>query len=262
MVAPDRPSEPNGEPPSNEPLLDAMRVATGSGDRSALKAIYEAFKKGSVIVPIRDPEGSGPNIRAARMADGRLLVPAFTDGGALGSWAEAPVRWAAIRGRELASFAIRSGAHGVVLNPAGPFGGELGAAELRAVAESEGFDLHSVDPRHGMTRMAIRGDAGYELQPAAGFPPELAEGVGRALGGRTDVLRAYPLESTVAGGQRSYTVGLELAPGADASSAAVAIGARLPAGRQVDVLPLAAGLVDYVGAHVDPIWTSEGERQP
>ena len=259
MVADEGPPVAEGEPPSNDRLLLAMRTATESGDPDARKTIYEAFGEGTVIVPIRDGQGAQPEVRAARVADGRLFLCAFTDAHALRGWAEGPVRWAAMLGRDLAAFAVESGVHSVALNPAGPFGGELGSHELRALAESDGFDVQAVDPGSGMTSMAVRSDAGYELRPSTGFPPELVEGVRRALAGRTDVVRAYPLEGTIATGKRSYTLGLTLAADAEGSTVAAAIGPRLPAGQPLDMVALDGQRAMTVATQVDPIWTSEGE---
>lgn len=212
-----------------------------------------------MIVPIRYGQGAEPEARAARLPDGRVFVFAFTDADALRSWAEGPIRWAAVRGPDLAAVAVESGAQCLALNPAGPFGGELNTAEVRALADTEGFDVHAVDPGSGLTSMAVRGDAGYELRPSTGFPSGLIEGVRRALEGCTDVVRAYPLESTIATGRRSYTVGLELAPEAAAPTVAAAICARLPAGQQLDVVALENPLREHLSAQVDPIWMSSND---
>ena len=239
-------------------LLAAMEAATEGGDAPVRAAIHDVFRDAVVIVPISDAQvADEPEVRAVRREDGRLSVLAFTDAGALRNWTSDPVRWATVYGRSLASLAVERDVYSVALNPAGPYGGELITSELKALAESDGFDIRAVDPASGMASMSVRADAGYELQPSADFPSDLIEVARRALQGRTDVLRAYALEGKTEKVPRWYTVGVQLAPGAEGSAVAAAMGTRLPSGRRLDVLPLDPGLHESLAGKIDPFWVSE-----
>jgi len=121
LPAPEHPAQVT-DPPSNDRLLKAMRAATESGEPGGRRTIYEAFRESALIVPIRDGQGDAPEVCATRGEDGRVFVLAFTDAHALRKWAEGPVRWASMRGPDLASFVVASGAHSVVLNRQAPSG--------------------------------------------------------------------------------------------------------------------------------------------
>jgi len=198
-----------------------MRAASQHGDANPRRAIYDAFGDSALIVPILDGDEEPPRVRAVSTEEGRVVILAFTDSEALGAWAKEPVRWGSMRGRDLAPFAAENGVDSVVLNPAGPFGGELNAAELRTLAESAGLDVHDVDPSTGMASLEA----------------------------------AFPLEATI-GGKRSRTLGLLVDPDASVAEVAREIGAHLPADEQLDVLPLDTAMAQQIEGRVDPIWSS------
>ena len=89
-------------------------------------------------------------------------------------------------------------------------------AELKALAESQGFDVREIDPATGMASLIVRPGSELELRAASDFPSEVIEAVRSVLAGRTDVRRAFALQGTINSGRHSNTLGLELAPDADA----------------------------------------------
>lgn len=241
------------DPPSSRELLDAMRVATESGKPDDRQAIYEAFRGSVVIVPIRHEH----EVRAVRGNDGRPMVLAFTDLQALAAWASGPVSWASIRGPDLAWFAIEHGARAVVLNPGGPFGGELDFRELDALADSDALQLKGIDPSSGAVRMEVRDSSTFQLRPPSYVPGALVTALREALAKRDDVDRAFLLEAARAG-RPHLTLGLALAPGADPSEVVRAAGraaeAHLAANEPLDVLPLNEGLASSLAEKVEPLW--------
>jgi SseB protein N-terminal domain/SseB protein C-terminal domain len=253
---PDTP-ELRADPPSGGELLDAMRVATESGKPEDRQAIYEAFRDSVVIVPIRDGREGEHEVRAVRGNDGRPVVLAFTDLQALAAWASGPVRWASIRGPDLARFAIEHGARAVVLNPGGPFGGELDFRELDALADSDALQLKGIDPSSGAVRMEVRDSSTFQLRPPSSVPGGLVAALRAALAKRDDVDRAFLLEAAGAG-RPHLTLGVALAPGADPSevvrAAARAAEAHLAADEPLDVLPLDEGHARSLAEKVEPLW--------
>lgn len=243
------------QPPSNPKLLAAMRAASQHGDANPRRAIYDAFGDSALIVPILDGDEEPPRVRAVSTEEGRVVILAFTDSEALGAWAKEPVRWGSMRGRDLAPFAAENGVDSVVLNPAGPFGGELNAAELRTLAESAGLDVHDVDPSTGMASLEVSDVSQVQLDPSAEFSPTLLAAVQQALSAAPGVRSAFPLEATI-GGKRSRTLGLLVDPDASVAEVAREIGAHLPADEQLDVLPLDTAMAQQIEGRVDPIWSS------
>jgi hypothetical protein len=245
------------EPPSNPQLLAAMRGATESGKPEDRQGIYEAFRDSVVIVPIRHGPRGEHEVRAVRGNDGRPVVLAFTDPGAVAAWASGPVEWASMRGPDLASFAVDHGARAVVLNPNGPFAGELGFRELDALADSAALELKGVDAGSGAVRMEVRESSRIELRRPRAAPAGLVVALREALGRRANVERAYLLEAAQPG-RPHLTLGVALAPGADPSEVVGEVGrvarSRLAPDEPLDVLPLDDALAASLAANVEPLW--------
>jgi SseB protein C-terminal domain/SseB protein N-terminal domain len=244
-------------PPSNPSLLHAMRVATESGKPEDRQGIYDAFRQSVVIVPIRDgPEGER-EVRAIRANDGRPVVPAFTDPRALAAWASGPISWGSMRGPDLAAIAVEHGARAVVLNPGGPFGGELDSREIDALADADSLRLKDIDPSSGAMRMEVRESSTIQLRAPSSVPAALVEALRETLAQRDDVDRAFLLEA-VATGRPHLTLAVKLATGADPSAvvkaAGRAAGAHLGEDDPFDVLPVDERHAESLAEKVEPIW--------
>jgi hypothetical protein len=183
------------EAPSNPGLLEAMRDATESGDPRARQGIYEAFRKSILVVPVHDGREGEREVWAARGDDGRTVLPAFTDAEALAAWASGPVQWAAIRGPDLASFAMQHRVGAVALNPSGPFGGLLDFREIDALADSDALRLGGVDPSSGAVRLEVRERSAIELRRPQAQAEALVAALRRELTGREEVESAYLVEA-------------------------------------------------------------------
>jgi len=243
--------------PSNPGLLQAMRDATESGDPRARQGIYETFRTCILVVPVRDGREGEREVWAARGDDGRTVLPAFTEADALAALASGPVQWAAIRGPDLASFAMQRRLGAVALNPSGPFGGLLDFREIDALADSDALRLGGVDPSSGAVRLEVRERSAIELRRPQAQPEALVAALRRELTGREEVESAYLVEAT-GPGRPHLTVCVALAAAADPSGVvkAVARAARThaPLDEPIDVLPLSDVLANSLAETMDPLW--------
>lgn len=248
-----------GDAPQNPTLVAAMRRAAASGDGSDRQAIYAEFANSVLMVPIRNGSGGEPEVRAVRARDGRPLILGFTNAAALESWADGPVRWATIRGVELARFAVSAGARGLVLDPGSPFGGELSMAEITALSEADDLRLEEAGP---VTRLAVRENSHIELRRPREVPEGLRVVLRSVLARHQAVARAYVLESQV-GGRPHLTLGVLLGTGTDAPDSIVAaladeLAGDLPAHTTLDVMTLD----DDPGHRLDsePVWEAPAKE--
>ena len=131
---------------SNE-LLDAMRRASETGDPDARRAVSRAFARAEVLVPTRGADGES-QVAAVEARDGSPVALAFTDVDAFANWAEGDSSWGSLRGSDLCALVLEQGGTAVIVNPHGPFGGQLGRRELKLVADAGALDLSSseLDP--------------------------------------------------------------------------------------------------------------------
>src|SRR4051812_47923954 len=99
---------------------------------------------------------SGP--LATADPDGRTLVSAFTDAGALTAWAGRDnTTHAVVPGPELARIAVSADAAALWINPAGPHGGRLERRMVDVVAAGETLAFMSADADERSTRLMTTG---------------------------------------------------------------------------------------------------------
>ena len=111
-----------------------------------------------VEVPIRRTSEQRELIAVAGR-DGPVLL-AFTDEGALARWAAPGTPWASMRMSDLAQEALEQSAASVVVNPAGPYGGEVERRDLEQMASARAFVARAEDA--GTQERVVSDPAGIE----------------------------------------------------------------------------------------------------
>jgi hypothetical protein len=125
----------------NAELLAAIRSVAERDDAETRGTFYAALLGSTLLLPT-DPdaeeaaEADGLRLFTTPPAeDGSWKLLAFTDAQAASAWKSDGVTLTSRPARELFAFAIASPTSGIVLNPAGPAGGELTRREFAALAE-------------------------------------------------------------------------------------------------------------------------------
>lgn len=215
-------------------LLDALRHASETDDPDARRAIYRAFAQAEVLVPT-----DGTQVVAAEGPDGSAVALAFTDTDALANWAEGECRWGALRGSDLCALVLERGGTGVIVNPHGPFGGQLGRRELELVADGGALDVERID-EDGLS-LVVRDPSQLHLRAATKVPDRILDATTEAAADVVGVSAIYVLE--VVGPSRTHlALGIELEDGVVWDDVAPALGGRLakqlPPDEYLDLYPL------------------------
>lgn len=222
---------------SNE-LLDAMRRASETDDPGARRAVYRAFARAEVLVPTRGADGES-QVVAVEARDGSPVALAFTDVDAFANWAEGDSSWGSLRGSDLCALVLEQGGTAVIVNPHGPFGGQLGPRELELVADGGALDVEQIDG--AVAALAVRDPSQLQLRPAARVPNRILDAISDAARAVDEVTAVYVLEAT--GPSRTQlALGVEHAADADWDRVAQALGRRLsehlPADDSLDLYSL------------------------
>jgi hypothetical protein len=222
----------------NDELLEAMEAMTTAPSEEARRSLHHAVSVASLLVPLEnEADGEGASLFVARGDGGAPLFVALTDEDALRAWADGEWPYAVLDGRTVCRFVAEHGADGLVLNPAGPWGGRLSRRDAELVAEGlvpEGADGEG---------LLARGAAGSRvvLRSLRAEPPtELVEAI-RAAAERGGAHSCYLAEGAFGAGNPHLVVGV--VPGEQgAAELARDIGDAaqpfLAPGEPLDVVPL------------------------
>ena len=135
-------------PLGNRRLLDAMFSASTDDSPAAQEAVYRALLEAPLLLPIPEEEQAGSEgwesaaepvtvkfISAPPEADGSWRFLAFTSEAALTRWRPQGCRYVAMRGPDVFQMVMGTEAAGLVIDVAGPWGGELPRAVVQLLAE-------------------------------------------------------------------------------------------------------------------------------
>lgn len=253
--------------PGNRVLLDAMFRASGDEVSASHEAVYRALLDAVLLLPVPDEEPvhaegwtatdepvSVKFISAPPEEDGSWRFLAFTSGSALTRWRPQGCRYIAMRGQDVFDMLIETQAAGLVIDVAGPWGGELPRAIVALLAEG----TIPIESGEGVIR--LERTPGTEVSVGVpAFPP--SDGLVRALGeaaARVPVVAAVSLAQVVSGGGEPHlTAGVRLDPPLETERVGLAMEALvsalnplLPGGDTVDLLVLdedARRMFDDVG---------------
>ena len=235
-------------------LLDALRHASETDDPDARRGIYRAFARAEVLVPTRTSAGDGV-VLAVEARDGSPVALAFTDVDALANWADGDCRWGSLRGSDLCALVLEQGGTAVIVNPHGPFGGQLGRRELELVADEGALDVEQLDD--DAAALIVRDPSQLQLRPASRVPDNILDAVSEAARAIGDVKAVYFLD--VAGPSRTQlAVGIEHAADADWDHVAQSFGRRLsetlPADEGLDLYPLSPDQLEALEQSTSPAY--------
>jgi hypothetical protein len=220
----------SGDPaaPTNPLLLDAMRAVALNDGPDTREALYRELLGATFILPQAEPaEGQEPGLSwyrdgepftalAERDLEGKVVLPVFTDTTALFAWAPPEVSYVAMAAPALFGLAVQVGADSVVINVAGPTGGEVSSAEVHALAQG-------AVPGAGGTYAFPTGAQAMIRRPEPAPEQALLDALWRAAAAQPSVESAYLVEIVIGQGQPHLLAGIEFAPAPEPEALDVAM---------------------------------------
>ena len=203
--------------PTNPALLDAMRAVALNDSPEARQTLYRELSAATFLLPQPEPPaGEAPGLSwyrkgqpfaalAERDLQGRLVLPVFTDTTALFAWAPPEASYVAMPALALFALMLEVRADIIVINVAGPTGGELTPGEARILAQGgiPGPDGSYSFPQGGQLLV------GYP-DPA---PPEgLVGALWRAAAAEPAIEGVYLANAVFGEGNEHMLAGIEFSP--------------------------------------------------
>ncbi len=230
-------------------LLDAMRVASESGDPADRLAVCRAFSGSEVFVPLL----ADGELLTVRGRDGRSVGVAFTDLDAFANWRPEGT-WGSLFGDELARILLDGGAQALLVNVHGPFGGELDRQELSIVASGSALAATAVAP--GIVQFTVTEESALRLRSETSAPDDLRQAVVEA-GAATAQVGAIYLLRVDAPGPSHLALGVSIEEGAAWPSVAKRLGSaihpRLKSEQELDLIPLEPAQLEFL-ADASPLF--------
>ena len=205
--------------PSNPRLEKAMRELAKGEDPAKRREVYQELLKSTLILSTPQPlEGkasqhkSGEKLalqfHSLQNAGKKPGMLAFTSKEALLKWKKEGTPYIALGAKDIFSLALQSEMDSIVINPAGPTGGELTLPEIHILAEGA---IPKAAAQEGATDLEVK--AGTEvLVGAPAKPPseKLLAALRESLAGYSEVQAAYFIQIAIGGGNPHWAVGIEL----------------------------------------------------
>jgi len=208
--------------PANPKLLRAMQRVSEGEKPKARQALYQELLKSTLLIPIEgELEGHEPGrwvtlsegmdvaFVTARDSEGQVAFMAFTDPGTLRSWRPEGSRYVALGGPDLFALALNNDAAAILVNPAGPVGGEITRREIQMLAEGAVPDPETMDSSTAQVSMP----QGTNLMIGAPAVPPAHELVDRLMGildEQPEVSEAYIFQTVMGQGVPHLVIGIKL----------------------------------------------------
>lgn len=203
-------------PPAD--LLAAIRAVSERDDPASRGDLYAALLGSTLLLPTEpgaDEAAAADGLHLFTTppdADGSWKLLAFTDPTAAAEWRSEGVRLVPRTAREVFAVAVGSPTSAILLNVAGPAGGELTRREFTALAEGT---LPSTDA-DAIEELQLGAGAAVLVAAPARPPGESFLGVLRmALEASPPVRAAWLADVAFEAGELHPAVGLSLQPGTD-----------------------------------------------
>jgi len=208
--------------PTNPNLLRAMRVVAEGGNAEALHELHKELLTSSLLIPttseIESLEPGGwltlsldldVKILTARYSEGQIAMAAFTDIDALRSWRPEGNPYIALGGPDLFGIAASQGIAAVLVNPAGPVGGEITRQEIKMLAE--GVIPYQETRDSASAQVSVPQGTNLMIgAPAVPPAPELVDQLRAVLDEHTKVSEAYLFQMVMGKGAPHLVIGLKL----------------------------------------------------
>lgn len=209
----------SGDPtaPTNPGLLNAMRAVALNDSQETRQALYQEFLAATFLLPQPEPplgqspalswytEGEPFTALADHDLQGRLVIPAFTDTTALFAWAPPDTSYVAMPAAAVFSLMLNVKADVLVINVAGPTGGELTRGEARILAQGgiPAQDGSYAFPEGGTLHMRY---------PDPAPPDDLVSALWRAAAAQATIEAVYLVSAVFGQGEEHLLAGIEFSP--------------------------------------------------
>lgn len=207
--------------PSNEALLNAIQRVTQDDNPENRGRLYRALWQGFFLIPTTDHPPGTPSgfvtlegqtsygILLSKNADDEPIAAAFTDEAALGAWKREGNAYIGLQGPDFFRMMLDMNIASVLLNPAGPMGGEITRAEIQFITENS-EKLGQTDWGADVVRIGEGSTVSVQALPMA--PPlPLAEQLRTFLQSVPEVTGAYLFLMLVEKGPSHFAAGLTFA---------------------------------------------------
>lgn len=192
------------EAPRNDELVDALRSLEADRSAESGRRVHEALRTGTVLIPVRGDVAPGDaatpesQVEMLLLRDdaGRKALPVFTDEEALRTWMPEGVTFVAVAGPALTAVLRETPPDMLLINPAGPIGGELGPEQMALLTGER-------------SEATIR--FGIPQQLPVGLVPVVRE----TLAGRDEIVAGYLLHLAVGEGDAQLTLAAVFREGHD-----------------------------------------------
>jgi hypothetical protein len=203
--------------PSNPRLEKAMRELAKGEDPAKRREVYQELLKSRLILSTPQPlEGkarqhkSGEKLalhfHSLQNAGKKPTMLAFTSEEALLTWKKEGTPYIALGAKDIFTLALKAEMDSIVINPAGPTGGELTLPEIHILAEGA---IPKAAAQEGATDLEVK--AGTEVlvgAPTKPPPEKLLGALSESLAGYPEVQAAYFIQIAIGGGNPHWAVGL------------------------------------------------------
>jgi hypothetical protein len=137
-------------------LLSAIRAVSERDDADSRRGLYSSLLGSTLLMPAEPGTGDAAATDGLRLfttppdEDGSWKLLAFSDPDAASAWRSDGVKFVAVSASEVFALAVGSATSAILLNVAGPAGGELTRREFAALAEgtvpaAAGDDLEELE---------------------------------------------------------------------------------------------------------------------
>jgi hypothetical protein len=203
---------------SPDQLVAALRAVAERDDAVSREGLYTSLLDSSLFLPTEpggEPDAGTDGLHLFTTppdADGSWKLLVFTDPDAAGAWRSEGVLLVERAAREVFAFAVGSPTSGILLNVAGPAGGELTRREFAALAEGV---LPAAEP-DDVEELELAPGAEVLVAPLQTPPGEAFLGVlTMALGESGLVRTAWLADVAFEAGELHPAVGVDLEDGTD-----------------------------------------------
>lgn len=208
--------------PGNRKLVEAMREVSGNDNPKSRRQLYQALLGGTFLIPtagsteessrkkkITLTPGSRHQFITMRDAEGMVGVPVFTDSNALLAWRPQGSQYLELHARDVFSLALANNIDRIIVNVAGPTGGEITRAEIQALSE-EALPEFGESDFTGLASVEVSNDTPvYIGAPAKKPSSELIARIGEALASQALIKAGYLFQVVIGKGQPHLTVGIQ-----------------------------------------------------
>jgi hypothetical protein len=212
---------PDLEMPIPDPVLGAVRAVAERDDAETRRDFYRSLLDATVLLPAEPGDDAGAGTDGLHLfttppdGDGSWKLLVFTDAVAAAAWRSEGVQLVPRAARDVFAFAVGSPTSGILLNVAGPAGGELTRREFAALAEGV---LPVADP-DDVEELQLEPGAEVLVAPLQTPAGEAFLGVlTMALRESGPVRTAWLADVAFEAGELHPAVGVELEDGTDESA--------------------------------------------